>query len=176
MIIKRITWRILIVSIVISLSSCDSRYQTHDDEFYNDTGEFPSARIPLIKPCYLYSREGNPWTLWLSTEVKTSSSNDDVYYVYRHVTDVRKLSVQDGVIMAYSPYGEEQADDGMKDIHWFVVIPNKDIAMGFENENDFSEYIQQRSIQQPDWRKPDDIFNEYVETQCLDWIPDCLSK
>jgi hypothetical protein len=137
MLIKKTTWYILIVLVFVSLLSCSSRYQSHEDEFYNDTGEYPSARIPLIKPCYLYSREGNPWTLWLSTEVRTSSSKDDVYYVYKHVTDVRKLSVQNGVIMAYSPQGEKKADEGMQDLHWFVTIPDKKFAMGFKDEDDF---------------------------------------
>lgn len=171
--IRKAIWYIPLILLAISLSSCDSRYQSHKDEFYNDTGEFPSARIPLIKPCYLYSREGNPWALWISTSIKTTSSNNDIYYRYRHVSDVQKIFVQNGVIAAYSPFGEEAADEGMKDLHWFIVVPDKEIALGFEKENDFLEHLQMLGIQQPDWRKPDDVFHEYIKTQCLDWIPDC---
>ena len=149
----------------------DSRYQSHEDDFYNDTGAYPSSRIPLIKPYDLYSKEGEPWGLSLHE----SLWSPDSIFLYNGVRDVRKLSIKDGVIMVYSPHVNEKIEQSMRAsfFHWFVVIPDKNIEMGFNNEKVFLEYIEQFHIQKPNWCTPDDIFDEYIETECLEWIPDC---
>jgi hypothetical protein len=151
-----------------------SRYQSHEDEFYNDTGAYPSARIPLIKPYELYSKEGEPWGLGLDTGFLSPSSNGN-HIGYINVIDVRKLSIENNVIMAYSPYVDQQVEWATQEdnFHWFVVVPDKHIKRGFNNEEAFLEYIQQFDIQEPHWQNPYDIFGEYIENECLEWIPDC---
>lgn len=150
-----------------------SRYQSHEDEFYNDMGAYPSSRIPLIKPYELYSKEGEPWELDLHPGLWSPPPADNIGY--GNVPDVKKLSIENDIIMAYSPYVDEQVEESLKEyyFHWFVVVPDKKIEMGFNNEEAFLEYIEQFHIQKPNWRTSDDIFDEYIETECLDWIPDC---
>ena len=137
----------------------------------SDTGAYPSSRIPLIKPYDLYSKEGEPWGLNLHENLRLPDSA--IWYF--DVPDIRKLAVENGVIMAYSPHVHFQVEEAMKQyyFHWFVVIPDKNIEVGFNNEKVFLEYIEQHHIQKPNWRTPDDIFDEYIETECLEWIPDC---
>ena len=176
---KKKIWLILInLTILICLiwaciSISNSRYQSHEDEFYNDMGAYPSARLPLIKPYELYSKEGEPWSLNLFTGLWSPPPDDT--FLYSSVRDVRKISVENGLIMVYSPHVNEQVEQSTRKyfFHWFVVIPDKGIEIGFNNEDEFLKYIQQSGIQEPDWREPNDIYDEYVETECLDWIPDC---
>lgn len=176
---KKKIWLILInLTILICLiwaciSISNSRYQSHEDEFYNDMGAYPSARLPLIKPYELYSKEGEPWSLNLFTGLWSPPPDDTL--LYNNVLNVEKISLKNSVIMAYSPYIDGDISPSMKKYvyHWFVIVPDKDIAEGFYNENAFLKYIQQFGIQEPDWREPSDVYDEYVETECLDWIPDC---
>ncbi len=164
---------IILIWICQCLLSEGYRYQSHEDEFYNDIGAYPSSRLPLIKPYELYSKEGEPWSLDLFTGLWSPPPDDT--FLYSSVRDVRKISVENGLIMVYSPHVHEQVEQNTRKyfFHWFVVIPDKEIEIGFNNEDEFLKYIQQFGIQELDWREPNDIYDEYVETECLDWIPDC---
>jgi len=169
---KLLNW-FTVIFIAFYLSSCTSRVQ-HTDEFYNDRGSFPYLRFPLIKPYYVDSAAvtggTEPWTMYL----KKLWAPPNYLYLYS-VTDVRKLSIKGNVIMAYSPYVNEEAEQGIQEnyYHWFVVVADKNIEAGFHTEGAFLEYIQQLGIQQPEWTSPDDLFDEYDSTGCLPWIPDC---
>jgi hypothetical protein len=174
----KLTCCISIILAALYLSSCNSRVQ-HPDEFYNDDGDFPLLRFPLIKPYYVDRFNSvNPWILRLQGYLWVNIGSDAYKY---DVTDARKLSVESRIIMAYSPYVDEhpfddpQVDQSIREhyYHWFAAIPDKNIEVGFENESAFLEYIHSLGIQQPDWQTPDDVFNEFEQTGCLDWIPDC---
>jgi hypothetical protein len=83
--------------------------------------------------------------------------------------------VKNGVIMAYSPYVDKQADAYIQNnfYHWFVIVPSKNITGGFHTEAEFDQYIQTLGVQTPDWQTPDQAFDKYEQTGCLDWIPHC---
>jgi len=169
---------LLVVFVAICSSSCNSRVH-HIDEFYNDDGGFPASQFPLIKPYYVDRLDSrNPWILRLNGYLWVNIGSDAYKY---DVTDVRKLSVESRIIMAYSPYVDEhpfddpQVDQSIREhyYHWFVAIQDKNIEVGFETESAFLEYIHSLGIQQPDWQTPDDLFGEFAQTGCLSWIPDC---
>jgi hypothetical protein len=167
----KLTCCISIILATFYLSSCNSRVQ-HEDAFYNNLGDYPYLQFPLIKPYNVHRiNSESPWRMILHT-LWAPPPNDT--YIW-NVEDVRKLSVKNGVIMAYSPYVDEQANQSIREnyYHWFVIVPDRNIEAGFENEDTFLEYIRKLGIQQPDWREPDGIFNEFAQTGCLDWIPDC---
>jgi hypothetical protein len=176
--IKKTIAYLLIVFVVIGLSSCNSRVH-HTDEFYNDDGDFPALRFPLMKPYYVDRFDSrNPWVLRLNGHLWI----DIGAYAYKYdVVDVRKISVENGIIMAYSPYvadqpfDDPQVNQSIREhyYHWFVAIPGKSIEEGFENESAFLEYIHGLGVQQPNWQAPDDLFGEFAQTGCLNWIPDC---
>ena len=159
-----------VILIMIFLSSCTSQVQ-HLDEFYNDEGIYPYARFPLIKPYHVDRKDGN--SPWLMSLRKLWAPPDYLYFY--NVEDVRKLSVMGNVIMAYSPYIDEQANQSIQEnyYHWFVIVPDKGTEAGFHDESAFLDYIHQLGIQQPDWQEPLDIFKEFERTGCLEWIPDC---
>ena len=170
---KKLTWHITTILVAAVLLGCSSRYQSHEDEFYNDMGAYPSSRIPLIKPYELYSKEGEPWSLELFVGLWSPPPDDTL--LYNNLLNVEKISIKNDVIMAYSPYVDENISPSMKKYvyHWFAIVPDKDIAEGFFSEDAFLKYIQQFGVPEPDWREPSDVYDEYVETECLDWIPDC---
>jgi len=175
---KKIAYYVLMILAAIYLSGCVSRVH-HDDEFYNNDGDYPYIQFPLIKPYYVYRMNSeSPWILNLKGHLWIDIGN----YAYNYdIEDVRKLAVKDRVIMAYSPYVDEkpfdneQVNQSIREhyYHWFAVIPDKNVEVGFESESEFLSYIQKLGIQQPDWREPVDIFNDFEQTGCLSWIPDC---
>ena len=169
---KKLTLCIGIILVTLYLAGCNPRFQ-HEDQFYNDSGEFTYLRFPLIKPYYMDRLDGK--SPWVMSSLSLWAPPPNATYLYRSLRDVRNLSVKNGVIMVYSPYVDEQVDQSIREkyFHWFVVVPDKNIEVGFENEGAFLEYIQQFGIQQPDWLEPNDIYKEFAQTGCLDWIPDC---
>lgn len=170
---KKLVWCFTLILTTFYLLGCSSRVH-HDDPFYNDPGEFAYSRIPLIKPYYVDRMDGiSPWEMSGVTRLWAPPPND--WYSYWNIHDVRKLSVENGVIMVYSPYIDEQTDQSIREnyFHWFVIIPDKNITEGFDKEETFLDYIQQYGILQIDWLEPKDVYKEFRQTGCLDWIPDC---
>ena len=55
-----------------------------------------------------------------------------------------------------------------------ILIPDRNLELGFENEVDFLDYIRQNNLNEPEWLEPLAILQKYNETGCLDWIPDCI--
>jgi hypothetical protein len=133
-------------------------------------------RIPLTKPYEIlkidYKKPGW-WSLGWSINLHVSPSEKEVYY-YQAIHDIRKFAIEDGVIMAYTTYPQEvDLDVGQKVLYWFVIVPDQKIETGFDTEDEFLSYIQTYGIQQPDWIEPDRAYEQFYETGCLDWIPDC---
>jgi hypothetical protein len=159
------------------LTSCTPLVH-HADPFYNfDRYDFPRDHLPLIDPVEA-TREGlsSPWELGLGNTIWVQIPNsNNAYYGYSLVEELGNFAVKNGVIMAYSSYVDKQADAYVQDnfYHWFVMVPAKNITMGFDTEDEFRRYIQTLGIQNPDWQKPDTAFDKFAQTGCLDWIPDC---
>jgi hypothetical protein len=167
---KYVSFVILIASTALLFSSCHAIRYPQRDPFYNDGSERDHLRFPLIKPYY---------AIWISDKLgweislHISPLDKDMYY-YLSLSDVRKIAVENDVIMVYSAY-EEPVDEsvGQKVLYWFVIVPDQSIETGFETEIEFNEFIQQFNIERLEWRTPDDILAEYDQTSCLDWIPGC---
>jgi hypothetical protein len=151
----------------------------HTDPFYDYSDEYaPTVRLPIIKPITA-TRDGSssPWDLGIGDTIWIQIPNSEAEYPYSSVDELEIIAVQNGVIMAYSSYVDKQADAYIQNnyYHWFVIVPAKknNITMGFHTENEFDQYIQTLGIQNPKWQTPDEAFDKYFQTGCLDWIPDC---
>jgi hypothetical protein len=164
--------------------TCCTRRMQHSDPFYNlNDNDF--SRLPLIKPIKaIQNGSFSPWYLGLGNPIWIEISNgNNVYYVYSIVKELEKISVKSGVVMAYSSYvdketgayTDKETDAYIQDnyYHWFVIVPDKEIAKGFHTEDEFNEYIQTLGIQNPDWQMPDEAYEQFKQTGCLEWIPDC---
>jgi hypothetical protein len=117
-----------------------------------------------------YLDEEYSWQMPLLANPSSKST-----YYYSNLHDIRKLAVEKGIIMLYTPYVERNIDTsiGQKIYHWFVIMPTSNIEEGFENESAFLDYIQQFEIQEPNWLDPSKTYEQFFQTGCLDWIPDC---
>ncbi len=153
--------------------ACNSLVTKHDDDFYNDTGSWDSAKLPLIKPYYLiYIGREYGWQMPLQ-----GSLQNQHYYYTGDLLDIRKIAVESDIIMVYTPYARKLDESlGQKVLHWFIISPkNGNEEIGFENEADFQSHIKEIGINEPTWLDPDIAFSEFTETGCMTWIPDCFS-
>ena len=148
----------------------------HTDPFYNiNDDDYPLLHLPMIKPIEADREDGRtPWRVFLPYGPYVSVPNSQEEYIYG-IEELEKFAVQNGVIMAYSSYVNKEAVAYIQEnyYHWFVLIPDKKIAEGFHTEDEFREYIQTLGIQDPDWQTPDEAYERFEQTGCLDWIQDC---
>jgi hypothetical protein len=178
---KKTTLFIILLLCLNYLTSCSPKV-SHSDPFYNYTdNDFPLDHLPVIKPVEV-TRMGSssPWRLHLLNalyiDLPTTQEQTVLRtYGYTHVEELEKFAVQAGVIMAYSAYVDQQADPYILSnyFHWFVMVPSEDITKGFHTEAEFTEYIETIGIQNPVWHTPDEAFEQFRHTGCLEWIPDC---
>ena len=153
-----------------SLNSCSTK-----KSFYQEGSGFNYLRFPLLEPYYAIKIDDeHGWTIPLY--VKQSQTN---FWYYLDIQDVRKIAVENGVIMVYSAYSKpiivDISIDGKlkeKELHWFILIPDQ-IEKGFETEEEFNTSLQQYGINQPQWREPLSVLQQFDQTGCLEWIPTC---
>jgi hypothetical protein len=176
---KTVFYLILFLSISC-MTSC-SPPARYDDSFYNvNYDDYPLIHLPLIKPIRVDREVGSsPWRV-LSPNgpwVSVPDGPDNFFYVYA-IEELEKFAIKNGVIMAYSAYVDTEADAYIQDnyYHWFVLIPDKQIAEGFHTEDEFNQYIQTLGVQDPDWRTPDEAYEQFSQTGCLEWISDCNQR
>jgi hypothetical protein len=150
----------------------------HADSFYNiNDNDYPLLHLPLIKPIEAKRWDGStPWRVFLrdGPSVRVPNRPDILYYDY-NIEELEKFAVSNGIIMAYTAYVDKEADAYIQEnyYHWFVVIPEKKISVGFHTEDEFRQYIQSLGVQDPDWQTPDEAYEQFSRTGCLKWIPDC---
>ena len=158
------------------LTSCASPVQ-HADPFYNVGDSFSLRRIPLIKPIEAtYLNSSSPWRIIIDHGIWVSVPNrQDNYWFNYDVFELEKFAVKSDVVMAYSAYVNKEVDAYIQDnyYHWFVIIPDQEIAEGFHTEDEFREFIQTLGIQGVDWLTPDEAYKQFKQTGCLEWFPDC---
>jgi len=176
--VKKIFFCLMILLVISSLMSCTRRVK-HSDPFYNlNSNDFPLNHLPLINPIEATSQNSySPWSVdLLPNGPYVFNPDSQGYYGYYRIEELEKIAVKNGVILAYSSYVDAQASAYIQEnyYHWFVIIPNKKGGVvGFHTEDEFDQYIQTLDIQDPDWQTPDEAFDTFVETGCLEWFPDC---
>lgn len=163
---KTILISILACVLLISIGCGIPAYQP--DSFYSAWVDWDGPRFPLIKPYdVFFLGQEERWVISLHS----SLTSDQMEY-YLNIYDVEKIAVTNGVIMVYTPYVQDENDE-QKAFYWFAIIPDKDIEKGFDNEFDFLEYVKEYGIEDIVWRSPEELNRKFLETGCLEWIPDC---
>lgn len=178
--IKKVVLCLLMLLLSLSCILDYSPPERYVDPFYNfDDGFNSSLYLPLIKPIDAVSLTTSEageslWVVFLArgTWVSVPNSQNSLAH-YDTIEELEKFAVKDGAILAYSAYVDKEADPYIQEnyYHWFVLIPDKKIAEGFQTEDEFREYIQALGIQDPSWQTPDEAFDKFKKTGCLEWIP-----
>jgi hypothetical protein len=166
---------VILIALVCSYSVWTLQKEANKDRFYEASG-LDAMRVPLIKPYEMlkidYEKPGW-WSLGWSVMLHISPSEKEVYY-YLNINDIKKIAVENRVIMIYSTDAKEvRIDAGQKILYWFVLIPDEKIETGFGTEVEFLSFVQGYGIQIPNWVEPDAAYEQFDKTGCLDWIPDC---
>ena len=176
---KRIIVLIAAISILCVIGAATVTRLTTPPTFYKDDGGYDAAYIPLIEPYRVVKLLGgeragivHKWSI----DLIVPASEKEIYY-YSQIYDVTKIAVENRVVMAYSPYSEELTERerqiGQKILHWFVIIPDQKIEIGFETEEEFLGYLHTLGIENPTWIEPGVANQQFIWSGCLDWIPDC---
>lgn len=160
---------LFVVFISFTFIGCSKK---HNDPFYNDIGTWDSSQLPLLKPYYLiYITDEFGW------QMPISGNFPEPYYDFNlgDLTNIERVSVENGVIMAYSSEDRKFNDELAQVVfNWFVIIPSKSNSeMAFSSEVDFLNYITQFNITNPTWVEPHFAYKVFSRTGCYDWIPDC---
>jgi hypothetical protein len=178
---KKSTLFLILLLSLSYLPGCSPKVY-HADQFYNyNDNDFPRDYLPIINPVEATRASPNSsWNLDLLNSLhvdlpKRQEQEVRKIYIYSHVVELEKFGVKEGVIMAYSGYVNHRADAFIQEnyYHWFVMIPSENITKGFHTEAEFNEYIETIGIQNPVWQTPDEAFEQFRHTGCLEWIPDC---
>ncbi len=134
------------------------------DSFYIEVSGFDWSRFPLIKPYEILTLDrGDEWTLgYRSKEVWFNTT----------VANVRKVDVKQGLIFAYS---NDSTYLNLNKVFeaWFVINPKTKEVKGFKTESEFSNHLKEKGINKPQWTEVNEVFKEFLDTYCLDWIPGC---
>lgn len=167
-IMKKLSIPCVYISLFILVSACSIVRLPGSDPFYSSSGDWDSIRIPLIKP-YEAISIGSGWNIQLHV-----SPLDKEIYWYINLSNVENIAVENNVIMVYTRYRQDVVEEaGQKVLYWFVIIPDKRIETGFDNEDDFLRYIQKYGVSEVAWESPDTLYQRFLHTGCLKWIPGC---
>lgn len=132
--------------------------------FYTDCAGMDYVRFPLIYPYEVMNADFNneKWIINLQKGIGR----------YTSVYKLARVTVVNDLIMAQT---EDSSDDIVDEapLRLFVIIPSKQMEVGFSTEKEFNEYVNKCGIYKIRWWNVRDAFKKFEETDCLPWIPGC---
>jgi len=85
---------------------------------------------------------------------------------------VEKVAVSNGTILAFS-LSNQQIGLNNEPKKWFVIVPTKQIEIGFTREQEFLEYVKKLKINKIKWININNAYKQFEDTRCLPWIMGC---
>jgi len=140
------------------------------DAFYVGA-RYPSgtdARLPLLDPYVALLPDDSGTKVWYFRLEQDHVSPKDPLRKYLSIL-IKQLAIEKGVLMVNTDHFSRN-----ELFAWFVLIPSQKIETGFEREEEFRQYIAGYGIQDPRWMTPQAAYQQFKETSCLYWIPDCM--
>lgn len=163
---------IIYISIIFLFTACrhnrneNTFSNDHEKQFYTNFEGLGYIRIPLIMPYEILAENKNDnWYLNLI----------DGFDYYYSIQQIDKVAVIDSVILIHSA-SIRQVSKNIKPKQWFAIIPSKNVEIGFANEIDFKEYLNQCNITIVEWMEIESVFDRFKDTECLPWIKGCARR
>jgi hypothetical protein len=156
------------VFIIIFLTGCCGnkyKYDNHEEcSFYTNSSGYDYIRIPLIRPyeAICIDLEDRRWSI--------NFKNGPLYYPA--IYDVQKLAVIDSVILVYTDNTSRPVEN-QEPLLWFVIDLRKNQELGFSEQVKFNEYLMEMNIHKVKWLYVNDVYHQYVSSNCLPWISAC---
>jgi len=139
------------------------------DEFYVGA-RYPSgtaSRLPLLDPYFALLPDDSRTKEWYFALEQNHDTKEDPLSSYFYIL-IKQLAIEKGVLMINTDHFSRN-----ELLAWFVLIPSQKIETGFKSEEEFRQYIAGYGIQNPRWMTPQAAYEQFKETSCLYWIPDC---
>ena len=128
--------------------------------FYESTGGWDFVRIPLIEPYQAIGVNGS-WGIELFI--------DDI--VLDYTGEITALNITDnGIILAEALDGRFYART-LEGPIWYVVIPDQNIEIQFEDKEEFETYLSSLGITSYELHDVVELHREFVDRGRLDWFP-----
>jgi len=182
---KKIIVALIVVYVFVCLWGCmifiapsiifgasDSFYRHGDDLFDVD------VNFPLIKPYYVsavpegfpHNNNFNKYVWRIDLEGGANSKFSGLYSICCDI----KIAVENNLIFVYTSSPESSEPFSNQDVYyWFILNPGNLEELGFSDQATFDEYLKNNHLDEPKWREPVDLHDEFNMTGCLDWYPNC---
>jgi hypothetical protein len=111
----------------------------------------------------------------MSIDVKETWAMGKGFDSWTISSNIYDIAILEDVIFCHSK-GSTIVDGKEVNEAWYIISPKKDVfEKGFINKNSFLEYLKKLNIDihKLDWKTPNDLYNQFNETGCLPWIPNC---
>ena len=161
---------ITVISMLFILTSCGTFVDDLTDSadiqptgvaFFESTGGWDYRRIPLIEPYQAVSSDKKTWTIDLKT--------DSIRYQYS-VSSTKLDVINDRFIITYAPNAALRGER-FNEV-WFVIVPEENIEKGFAKEEEFSAYLKDNGIDNPNLTDANKLYEELVTNGYLEWFPE----
>lgn len=149
----------------------DPFYRHGDDAFDVD------LNFPLIKPYYAKAfPEGFPHQgkiyryIW---EIDLHGGENSQFKPWDSICCNIKIAIQNNLIFVYASDPQASETSSNQGIGWYILNPVTLEELGFSDQTEFNTYLKDNHLEEPEWQEPDDLHDEFNQTGCLDWFPDC---
>lgn len=131
------------------------------DSFYDRSGGWDYARIPLRKPYELMKLKNNSvWSMNLHAMTLQSS-----------ISNITGVNVIDDVIIIHSSKNTFLRGSEVPEA-WFVIIPGRGVEMGFDKEEGFNTYMSSMNVKEVKLHDPDVVYESFKKKWPINWQAD----
>lgn len=132
------------------------------DEFYVNSSHYDMIRFPLLKPFEIISiNDGKEWILEHNIKPKNIGE-------INNPNNIVKIAYVQNLFLIYSEGKTILRGKEVKKA-WYILDVEDNCIKGFETEEELEKIVKSQIV----WRNSSELFKEFDETYCLEWIPLC---
>jgi hypothetical protein len=170
---KKLKILILAISLILYCTGCTAKSagSLYIDAFYQGKGEWSFSRFPLLKPYQMINAHDDAgWFLEKEYEENGYTYHDSLIF------NVDNIAIVENLIFIHSTSETAAEDNNYNNestYFWYVITPDQGVVEQFEEQTEFVSFILDKGLQSIHWNSPDSLYEEFWQTDCLAWIPNC---